>query len=202
VKKSQLVENPRQLGPPKTWQKEGCDGFQYAKSLILKENKPILLIERPLGRVFNQSYESCPMHDKKDIADLLEEVQAIVHNLRDEKSDLRDQVSGLEAQLSLVEEEKRKQGRNLQDINEQLTKELGDTKVRLTRELQDAQQKLDRFHPELQSLQDELHNAELQNDLLKMELSKKNEEIKTLEGRLSSYTSLSSTSLPVGESIA
>jgi len=141
------------------------------------------------------------MHDKKDIADLLEEVQKIVHTLRDEKIALRDQVSGLEAQLSLVKEEKTKESRNLQDINAQLTKELQDTKVRLARELQDAQQKLDRFHPELQSLQDELQNAELQNNLLEMELSRKNEEIKTLEDSLSAYTSLASASLSVEEPI-
>jgi len=83
-----------------------------------------------------------------------------------------------------------------------LTKELQDTKVRLARELQDTQQKLDHFHPELQSLQDELQNAELQNNLLEMELSKKNEEIKTLEDRLGAYTSLASASLSVEESIA
>jgi chromosome segregation ATPase len=142
------------------------------------------------------------MHDEKDIADLLEEVQTIVHTLRDEKTDLRDQVSGLEAQLSLVKEEKTKESRNLQDINAQLTKELQDTKVRLARELQETQQKLDRFHPELQSLQDELQNAELQNNLLEMELSKKNEEIKTLEDSLSVYTSLPLASLSVEEPIA
>ena len=142
------------------------------------------------------------MHDKKDIADLLEEVQTIVHTLRDEKIALRDQVSGLEAQLSLVKEEKAKESRNLQDINTQLKQELQDTKVRLERELQDTQQKLDRFHPELQSLQDELQNAELQNNLLEMDLSKKNEEIKTLEGRLSDYTSLAPASSSVGEPIA
>ena len=142
------------------------------------------------------------MHDKKDIADLLEEVQTIVHTLRDEKIALRDQVSGLEAQLSLVKEEKVKESRNLQDINAQLKQELQDTKVRLERELQDTQQKLDRFHPELQSLQDELQNAELQNNLLEMELSKKNEGIKTLEDSLSAYTSLATASSSVGEPIA
>ncbi|MFA9561013.1 MAG: hypothetical protein ACERKU_01635 [Nitrospirota bacterium] len=142
------------------------------------------------------------MHDQKDIADLLEDVQTIVHTLRDEKTALRDQVSGLEAQLSLVKEEKAKESRNLQDINTQLKQELQDTKVRLERELQDTQQKLDRFHPELQSLQDELQNAELQNNLLEMELSKKNEEIKTLEDSLSAYTSLAPASSSVGEPIA
>jgi len=153
------------------------------------------------------------MHDKKDIADLLEEVQTIVQALRDEKTDLREQVLRLEAQLSVVKEEKTKEGGNLEQINSQLKKELQDTKDRLTRELQetkarlsgelqDTQQKLDRFHPELQSLQDELQNAELQNNLLDMELSRKNDEIKSLEDRLSAYTSLASASLAVEEPIA
>jgi len=134
------------------------------------------------------------MHDKKDIADLLEEVQTIVQTLSDEKSDLRDQVIRLEAQLSVVKEEKTKEVQKLQDINSRLTKELQDTKVRLSGELQDIQQKLDRFHPELQSLQDELQNVELQNNLLDIELSNKNAEIKSLEGRLLAYTSLASAS--------
>ena len=142
------------------------------------------------------------MHDKKDIADLLEEVQTIVHGLRDEKFDLRDQVDRLEAQLSMVKEEKTKEVQKLQDSNAQLTKELQDTKARLSRELHNTQQKLDRFHPELQSLQDELQNAELQNNLLDMEVSKKNEEIKRLENRLRTYTSLASASLSVEEPIS
>jgi len=136
------------------------------------------------------------MPDKKDIPDLLEEVQTIFHGLRDEKSHLQDQVNRLEAQMSVVKEEKTRDVQKLQEINALLTKELQDTKSRLSGELQDTQQKLDRFHPELQSLQDELQNAELQNNFLEMEVSKKNEEIKNLEGRLSAYTSLASTSLP------
>jgi chromosome segregation ATPase len=153
------------------------------------------------------------MHDKKDISDILEEVQTIVKALGDEKTELQDQVKGLEAQLILAKEEKTKEGGNLEQINAQLKKELQDTKDRLTRELQetkarlsselqDAQQKLDRFHPELQSLQNEFQNAEFQNNLLEMELLKKNEEIKTLKDSLSSYTSLASASSSVGEPIA
>ncbi len=141
------------------------------------------------------------MHDKKDIADLLEEVQAIVQTCCDEETDLRDQVNRLETQLSLVKEENTKEGGNLQEINTQLRKELRDTKDRFAGELQETQQKLDRFHPELQTLQGELQNAELQNNLLEMELSKKDKEIKSLEGRLSTYTCLASTSLPVEEPI-
>lgn len=142
------------------------------------------------------------MHGKKDIADLLEEVQVIVHALRDEKSELRDQVNRLEAQLSWVKEEKTKEVQKLQDINGRLTKELQDTKVRLSGELQTTQQKLDRFHPELQSLQDELQNAEFQNNLLDIELSKKNEEIQTLEGRLHAFSSLALVSSTGKEPIA
>jgi len=142
------------------------------------------------------------MHNKKDIADLLEEVQTIVHALRDEKSDLGDQVNVLEAQLSMVKAEKLKEIRNLQDINTQLTKELQETHDRLLRELQDAQQKLDRFHPELQSLQDDLQNAEMQTHLLAVELSQKDEIIKSLNSRLSEYTSLLPSSMAVEESIS
>jgi chromosome segregation ATPase len=142
------------------------------------------------------------MSEKKDIADLLEEVETLVDALRDEKSALRDQVISLEAQLSMVKEENTKDVQKLQDSHAQLTKEFQSTKARLSSDLEDTQQKLDCFHPELQSLQDELRNAELQNNLLEMELSKKNEEIKNLGSRLSAYTSLVSASLPVEESIA
>ena len=152
------------------------------------------------------------MHDQKNIADLLEEVQTIVHALRDEKTDLRDQVNRLETQLSVAKAEKTTDVQKSQEINALLTKELQDTNDRLASELQETtdrlasklqetQQKLDRFHPELQSLQDELQNAELQNNLLEMELSNRDEEIKTLEGRLSTYTCLASASLPVEEPI-
>lgn len=138
---------------------------------------------------------------KKDIAGLLEEVEKLVQGLRDEKSELRDQVNRLEAQLALFKEEKSKEGRRLQDINDHLTKELQDTKIRLSGELQRTQEKLDRFHPELQSLQDELQNSELKNNLLEMKVSKKDEEIKSLEARLRTYTSLDSVSLSVEEPI-
>jgi len=164
------------------------------------------------------------MNHLKNIADLLEEVQAVVHTLQEEKTDLYDKVNVLEAQLSLMKEEKAKEGGNLQEINMQLRKDLQDMKTRFASELQDrkarhanelqeikdrcagelqkTQQKLDRFHPELQTLQNEFQNAELQNNLLEIELSKKDEEIKALEDHLNSYTSLAFTSLPVEEPIA
>jgi|GEM_PF-1557007 len=89
----------------------------------------------------------------------------------------------------------------LQASHADLTKELQEMKAQLTGQLLETQHKLDRFHPELQSLQNELRNEELQNQILDMELLKKNKEIKDLEDRLSAYTSLPSSSPPVEESI-
>ena len=158
----------------------------------------------------------------KDIADLLEEVQTIVQSLREEKTALEDQVSRLESELSLVKEGKTKVIRHLQESNIKLAKDLQDTKEQLAqalpktqlvgdlestkdqllRELQNTRQKLDHFHPEMQSLQDELQNAEVQNNILTMELTKKEEAMKALENRLSEYTSLISAGQQVGEPIA
>ena len=152
------------------------------------------------------------MPEKKDISDLLDEVQGRVQALCDEKSDLKNQVTKLESQLSVAKDEKTQELQKLQGMNAQLTKELQDTKAQLARELQetktqlsgklqDTQQKLDRFHPELQSLQDELQDAEIQNNLLNIELTKKNQEIKNLEERLNSYTSLALPPSSIEESI-
>ncbi len=146
----------------------------------------------------------------KDIADLLEEVQTIVQSLGEEKTALQDQVSRFESELSWVKEGKTKEIRHLQETNTKLAKDLQDTKEQLAqalpktqlvgdlestkdqllRELQNTRQKLDHFHPEMQSLQDELQNSEVQNNILTMELTKKEEAIKALENRLSEYTSL------------
>ena len=79
----------------------------------------------------------------------------------------------------------------------QLRKELLDTKTRLTHESQETQQKLERFDAELQTLQDEFQNVELQKHFIGQRAVKENEEIKNFEDRLSVYTSLAATSLPV-----
>jgi len=119
----------------------------------------------------------------KDIADLLEEVHTIVQALRAEKMMLEDRLKTLEDELSTVKEAKKALTRDLQEAKEKLGKELQATK-----------QKLDQVHPEMQSLQHELENAEVQNNLLTMDLKRKEEEIKTLELRLREYTSLTSPS--------
>ncbi|MEO8326208.1 MAG: hypothetical protein ABI618_10180, partial [Nitrospirota bacterium] len=91
----------------------------------------------------------------KDIADLLEEVQTIVQSMRGEKMMLADRLKTLEDELSTMEKAKKS-----------LTVDLQDTKERLGRELQATKEKLDHVHPEIQSLQDELQNVEVQNNLL------------------------------------
>jgi peptidoglycan hydrolase CwlO-like protein len=126
----------------------------------------------------------------KDIADLLEEVHTIVQALRGDKMLLEDRLKTLEDQLSTVEKAKKSMMGDLQE-----------TKEKLGRELQATKAKLDQVHPEMQSLQHELQNAEVQNNLLAMDLKRKDEEIKTLELRLREYTALTSSSFQIEEPI-
>lgn len=127
----------------------------------------------------------------KDLADLLEEVHNLVQSIREEKMMLEDRLNMLENDLLTMEKAKKSIACDLQE-----------TRERLGRELQDTKEKLDQVHPAIQSLQDELQNTEVQNNLLVMDLKQKDEEIKTLELRLREYTSLTSSSFraekPIG----
>ncbi|WNM58705.1 hypothetical protein [Candidatus Nitrospira allomarina] len=119
----------------------------------------------------------------KDLADLLEEVHTIVQSIREEKMMLEDRLKMLENDLSTMEKTKKSIACDLQE-----------TKERLGRELQATKEKLDQVHPAIQSLQNELQNVEVQNNLLVMDLKQKDEEIQALELRLREYTSLTSSS--------
>lgn len=121
----------------------------------------------------------------KDIADLLDEVQGIVQTLREEKM-------MLEEKLKIAEEELLRG----EDLKKSLTRDLQEMKGKFERELQATQKQLDHVHPEMQSLQNELQNAEVQNNLLTMDLKRKDAEIKKLELRLQEYTSLLSHPFP------
>jgi chromosome segregation ATPase len=103
---------------------------------------------------------------------------------------LEERLKTLEDELSTVEEAKRS-----------ITRDLQETKEKLGRELQATKEKLDHVHPEMQSMQNELQNAEVQNNLLAMELKRKDSEIKTLELRLREYTSLIPPSFKIEEPI-
>ena len=103
----------------------------------------------------------------------------------------------------MVKEEKPTAVQDERETNAQLTKaqlthELQETTTRLSGQLQERQLRLDQFHPEFQSLQDELQNAELPIKVLEMERSKKDEEIQKLEEQLNSYTSLTSSTAEAG----
>jgi chromosome segregation ATPase len=126
----------------------------------------------------------------KDIADLLEEVHTIVQALRGEKMMLEDRLKTLEDELSTVKEAKKA-----------ITRDLQETKEKLGRELQATKQKLDQVHPEMQSLHNELENAEVQNNLLAMDIKRKDAEIQKLELRLRDYTSLIPSSFQIEEPI-
>lgn len=119
----------------------------------------------------------------KDLSSLLEEVQAIVKELRDEKNFLQDKLKKVEEELGAVKQEK-----------SQWNKELQSTRSELERVQEDSQNKLNRVLPEIRTLQDQLQDAELQNNLLNIELTNaiqsKDEQISQLETQLKKYTSL------------
>ncbi len=121
----------------------------------------------------------------KDIANLLEEVHDIVQLLREEKMMVEDRLRSVEDELSRMEESKKSVIRDLQE-----------SKEKLERELQITKEKLNHVHPEIQSLQHELQNVEVQNNLLTMDLKRKDAKIKKLELRLQEYTSLTSQTFP------
>jgi chromosome segregation ATPase len=121
----------------------------------------------------------------KDIANLLEEVHDYVQLLREEKMMLEDRLRSVEDELSRMEESKKSIVRDLQE-----------SKEKLERELQTTKEKLNHVHPEIQSLQHELQNVEIQNNLLTMNLKRKDTKIKKLELRLQEYTSLISQTFP------
>ena len=119
----------------------------------------------------------------KDLSSLLEEVQAIVKELRDEKNFLQDKLKKVEEELGALKQEK-----------SQWNKELQSTRSELERVREESQNKLNRVLPEIRTLQDQLQDAELQNNLLNIELTNaiqsKDEQISQLETQLKKYTSL------------
>ena len=119
----------------------------------------------------------------KDLAELLAEVQAIVKEIRDEKNYLQDRLRAVEAELLTVKQEK-----------SSWDKEMQETKNELARVRDESREKLNRVLPEIRTLQDQLQDAELQNNLLTIEwqdkINKKDEEIHRLEAQLKKYTCL------------
>lgn len=128
----------------------------------------------------------------KDLSSLLEEVQAIVKELREEKNYLQDRLRKVEEELGAVKQEKSR-----------WEKELSGAKGELERVREESKEKLNRVLPEIRTLQDQLQDAELQNNLLNIELTNaintKNEEIKKLEVQLKKYTCLIQTDASVEE---
>ncbi|MDR4494069.1 MAG: hypothetical protein AB7P17_08600 [Nitrospirales bacterium] len=119
----------------------------------------------------------------KDLSSLLEEVQAIVKELRDEKNYLQDKLRKVEDELGIVKQEK-----------SQWNKELQLTRSELERVRGESQDQLNRVLPEIRTLQDQLQDAELQNNLLNIQLTNaihsKDEQISQLETQLKKYTCL------------
>ncbi len=126
----------------------------------------------------------------RNIADLLEEVHILVQTLLAEKATLEDRIKTLEDEVTKAVGTKNS-----------LTRELQETREKLSHELQVTKEKLDHVYPEMRSLQNALEKAEVQTNLLMMDLQRKDSELEALELRLSEYTSLMPAPLHLRESI-
>ena len=119
----------------------------------------------------------------KDLSSLLEEVQAIVQGIRDEKNYFQDRLRKVEEELGMIKQEKL-----------HWEKDLRVAQTELERVQEESTEKLNRVIPEIRTLQDQLQDLELQNNLLNIELTSsvnaKDEEIKKLEDQLRKYTDL------------
>ena len=130
----------------------------------------------------------------RDLSSLLEEVQSIVRELREEKNFLQDRLKKVEEELGTIKLEK-----------SNWDKDLHGAKSELERVREESKEKLNRVLPEIRTLQDQLQDAELQNNLLNIELTNaintKNEEIKKLEVQLKKYTCLIQSTIPTQEPV-
>ena len=119
----------------------------------------------------------------KDLSSLLEEVQAIVQGIRDEKNYFQDRLRKVEEELRMIKQEKL-----------HWEKDLRVAQTELERVQEESTEKINRVIPEIRTLQDQLQDLELQNNLLNIELTSsvnaKDEEIKKLEDQLRKYTDL------------
>ena len=102
------------------------------------------------------------MNEAKDIQPLLQEVGTLYQNLAMENTALKAKIADLETELQAIK----------------------DDRNQITQTLQDTQGRLDRFHPDMQTLHDQLERTEVELNMLSIESTKKDEEIQQLENRI------------------
>ena len=102
------------------------------------------------------------MSEPRNIQPLLQEVGVTYQNLVNENKDLKEKIADLETDLQA----------------------LNDNHNQVTQALTHTQEKLDRFHPDMQTLRDQLEQAEVEINTLSMDVSKKNGMIEELEQRI------------------
>ena len=117
------------------------------------------------------------MNETKDIQPFLQEVKAAYQTLVEENVTLKEKIVN--------------QKNELQTVIDTLEKELQavkDGREKVTQTLQDTQIQLDRFHPDMQTLRDQLEQSEVETNTLSIHVAQKNSEIHQLENRIQELT--------------
>ena len=117
------------------------------------------------------------MNETKNIHMLLQDIEAAYQVLVDENTELRRNMVDLKVESETT----------IANLKNEL-ESVKEDRAQITRTLQDTQGRLDRYHPEMQTLHDQLEQAEVAMNTLTMEVSQKNEQIKQLEGRIENLT--------------
>ena len=102
------------------------------------------------------------MNEARDIQPMLQEVGTAYQSLAMENARLKAKIADLETELQAIK----------------------DDRNQITQTLQDTQSRLDRFHPDMQTLRDQLERTEVELSMLSIECTKKDEDIQQLEGRI------------------
>ena len=117
------------------------------------------------------------MNETKDIQPFLQEVETAYQTIIEENVTLKEKIVNQKNELQTVIDTLEKE---LQAVTE------GREKV--TQTLQDTQIQLDRFHPDMQTLRDQLEQSEVETNTLSIKVAQKNSEIQQLEDRIQELT--------------
>lgn len=117
------------------------------------------------------------MNETKNIQPYLQEVETAYQSLAMENVTLKEKIVDQKNELQLIIANLEKELQTVKDGREQIS-----------HALQYTQAQLDRFHPDMQTLRDQLEQTEVETNTLSMEVAQKNNEIQQLEDRIQELT--------------
>ncbi len=117
------------------------------------------------------------MIETKSIQPYLQEVETAYQHMARENVTLKERIVEMKNDHKTVSSTLEKELQMAKDAREQVIKTL-----------QETQAQLDRFHPDMQTLRDQLEQTEVETSTLSMEINQKKNEIQQLQDRIQELT--------------